>query len=136
MIFVMKQSTLEPGLLQTLRVYVVVVTLLLPFIWRSYSPTLGVEGSLQRLITPGMPVLVFLIVYLFFPWWQQRMGGAFLPVAFLLLAIQAVFGNYLTLQWLVPPSKQEAAALMLMMRAWSLIQFWSCLSPGNITCSG
>ncbi|HSJ88360.1 MAG TPA: sensor histidine kinase [Anaerolineales bacterium] len=119
----MKQSTLEPGLLQTLRVYVVVVTLLLPFIWRSYSPTLGVEGSLQRLITPGMPVLVFLIVYLFFPWWQQRMGGAFLPVAFLLLAVQAVFGNYLTLQWLVPPSKQEAAALMLMMRAWSLIQF-------------
>jgi signal transduction histidine kinase len=123
MIFVMKQSPLEPGLLQTLRVYVVVTTILLSFLWRSYSPMFGVEGSLQRLITPGQPVLVFLVIYLFFPWWQQHMGRAFLPVAFILLAAQSVFGNYLTLQWLVAPPMQEAAALILMMRAWSLIQF-------------
>ena len=121
--FVMKQTTLEPGLLQTLRVYVIVTTILIPFIWHSYSPTLGVEGRLQRLITPGQPVLVFLVIYLFLPWWQHRMGRAFLPVAFILLAAQAVFGNYLTLQWLVPAPMREAAALMLMLRAWSLIQF-------------
>src|ERR1044071_7145860 len=81
MIFEMKQTTLEPGLLQTLRVYVVVVTTLIPFIWHSYSPTLGVEGSFQQLFTPGQPVLLFLVVYLFLPWWQQRMGRAFLPIA-------------------------------------------------------
>ncbi|HKG53174.1 MAG TPA: hypothetical protein VKB04_02860, partial [Anaerolineales bacterium] len=79
----MKQTTLEPGLLQTLRVYVIVTTILIPFIWHSYSPTLGVEGRLQRLITPGQPVLVFLVIYLFLPWWQHRMGRAFLPVAFI-----------------------------------------------------
>jgi signal transduction histidine kinase len=123
MMFVMKQTTLEPGLLQTLRVYVIVVTILIPFIWHSYSPMLGVEGSFQRLITPGQPVLVFLVIYLFLPWWQQHMGRAFLPLAFILLAAQSVFGNYLTLQWLVPPPMREAAALMLMLRAWSLIQF-------------
>jgi len=123
MMFVMKQTTLEPGLLQTLRVYVVVTMILLPFLWHSYSSSFGVEGSLRRLITPGQPVIVFLAVYLFFPWWQQRMGRAFLPVAFILLAAQAVFGNYLTLQWLVPPPMRESAALVLMLRAWSLIQF-------------
>ena len=123
MMFVMKRTTLEPGLLQTLRVYVVIMTILLPFIWHSYSPTLGVEGSFRQLFTPGQPVLVFLVVYLFFPWWQQHLGRAFLPVAYILLAAQAVFGNYLTLVWLVPAPLRDSAALMLMMRAWSLIQF-------------
>jgi signal transduction histidine kinase len=123
MMFVMKQTTLEPGLLQALRVYVIGIFLLLPFVWRSYSPTLGVQGSLQRFITPGQPVLAFLVFYLVFPWWQRRMGRAFLPVAFILLAAQAIFGNYLTLHWLVPPPMRETAALALMMRAWTLIQF-------------
>jgi signal transduction histidine kinase len=123
MMVVMKQTTLEPGLLQALRVYVIGIFLLLPFVWRSYSPTLGVQGSLQRFITPGQPVLAFLVFYLVFPWWQRRMGRAFLPVAFILLAAQAIFGNYLTLHWLVPPPMRETAALALMMRAWTLIQF-------------
>ena len=107
MIFVMKQTTLEPGLLQTLRVYVILMTILLPFVWRAFSQTLGVEGSLSQYLTPGQPVVVFLIIYLSFPWWQRRMGRAFLPVAFLLLAAQAIFGNYLTLQWLVPPPMRD-----------------------------
>ena len=110
MIFMMKQTTLEPGLLQTLRVYVILMTILLPFVWRAFSRTLGVEGSLSQYLTPGQPVVVFLIIYLSFPWWQRRMGRAFLPVAFLLLAAQAIFGNYLTLQWLVPPPMRDTAA--------------------------
>ena len=119
----MKQTTLEPGLLQTLRVYVILMTILLPFVWRAFSRTLGVEGSLSQYLTPGQPVVVFLIIYLSFPWWQRRMGRAFLPVAFPLLGAQAIFGNYLTLQWLVPPPMRDTAALVLMLRAWSLIQF-------------
>jgi signal transduction histidine kinase len=123
MIFVMKQSTLEPGLLQTLRVYVLVIALLLPVTWHAFSPTFGVGGILQQLITPGMPILLLLLIYLWFPGWQQRMGRLFIPVAFLLLTAQAVLGNYLTLQWLVPPSMRGYAALALMLRAWVTIQF-------------
>ena len=119
----MKQSTLEPGLLNTLRVYVIVLALLLPLIWHAFSPALGVEGSLQQFVTPGMPVLLFLVIYLSVPWWQRRMGRAFLPVAFLLLATQMVLGNYLSLQWRVPAPMRSFAALALMLHAWVTIQF-------------
>jgi signal transduction histidine kinase len=70
-----------------------------------------------------MPILLFLLIYLWFPWWQRRLGRLFIPVAFLFLAAQAVFGNYLTLQWLVPPPMRAFAAVALMMRAWVTIQF-------------
>ena len=123
MMFVMKQSALEPGLLQTLRVYVVLIAILLPITWRSFSSTLGVEGRLQQFVTPGMPLILLLLIYMWIPWVERRMGHLFVPIGFLLLAAQAVLGNYLTLQWLVPPPMRETAALALMMRAWSLIQF-------------
>lgn len=123
MIFVMKQTALEPGFLQTLRVYVLVIAILLPVTWHAFSPIFGVAGTLQQLLTPGMPILLFLLVYLWFPGWQQRMGRLFVPVAFLLLASQTVFGNYLTLQWLVPPGMRDFTAVALMLRTWVTIQF-------------
>ena len=86
MIFVMKQTALEPGLLNTLRVYVIATTTLLPFVWHSYSPGFGVQGTLAQFITPGEAVLVLFVIYLLVPWWQSRMGRLFLPVAFLLIA--------------------------------------------------
>lgn len=123
MMYFMKQSALEPGLLQTLRVYVILVTILLPLVWRAFSPAFGVEAPLKQSITPGQPVLVFLLIYLLFPWWQRQMGRAFLPVAFILLAAQPIVGNYLTLQWLVPQSFHEFTSLALMVRTWVLVQF-------------
>lgn len=121
--FVMKQTTLEPGLLNTLRVYVLVSTILIPFMWHRFSPAFGVQGTLAQFLTPGEPVLIFLVIYLFMPWWQRRMEGLFLPVAFLLLAAQVILGNYLTLLWSVPPAMRAFASLALMLRAWSTIQF-------------
>ena len=123
MIFVMKQTALEPGLLNTLRVYVIGTTILLPFVWQRFSPALGVQGTLAQFITPGQVVLVFLVIYLLVPWWQSRMGRLFLPVAFLLLASHVVVGNYLTLQWLVPSPMRGYAALALLLHAWVTIQF-------------
>ena len=109
--------------MQTLRVYVLLVTIFLPVTWHSFSPTFGVEGKLQQLLTPGMPLLLFLLTFLWFPWWQRRMGRLFVPVAFLLLASQTVFGNYLTLQLLVPPPMRDFTAVALMLRTWVTIQF-------------
>jgi signal transduction histidine kinase len=123
MIFVMKQTALEPGLLNTLRVYVIATTILLPFVWQRFSPALGVQGTLAQFITPGQVVLVFLVIYLLIPWWQRRMGRLFLPVALLLLTCQLVVGNYLTLEWLVPPPMRGYAALALLLHAWVTIQF-------------
>ena len=123
MMIVMKQTTLEPGLLQSLRVYVILMAFLVPLVWRSFSPMFGVEGLLQQFLTPGQVVLLFLVIYLSFPWWQRLMGRAFLPVAFILLGAQAVFGNYLTLHWYVPPPFRDIVATALMLRTWVVIQF-------------
>jgi hypothetical protein len=92
----MKQSTLEPGLLYVLRVYVV----------------------LGRFLTPSVPILLFLVVYLFLPWWRRRMGHLFLPMALILLAAQGILANYLTLHWSVPLSTREPAAFSLMLPTW------------------
>jgi signal transduction histidine kinase len=119
----MKRATIEPGLLQVLRLYVVVAAVLLPVIWRIYSPMLGNQADLGQFIRPNLPLLVFLAVYTTFPWWQQRMGRAFLPVALILFAVQALLGNYLTLQWLVQPSLQELAMLTFLLRLWITFQF-------------
>jgi signal transduction histidine kinase len=123
MIFLMKQSTPEPGLLQVLRVYVIVSVLLLPLIWRNISLSLGIEAPFGGFLTPGQPLLLFLMIYVIFPWWQRRMGRFFLPVAILLLAVQSIFGHYLTLLWLVPPPARAEVALLLMTRAWVMTQF-------------
>src|ERR1044072_1814924 len=87
------------GLLNTLRVYVIATTILLPFVWQRFSPALGVQGTLAQFITPGEAVLVFLVIYLLVLWWQSRLGPLFLPVAFLLLASHVIVGDYLTLNW-------------------------------------
>ena len=79
MMLPMKQTSLEPGLLQFLRLFIVVATVLQPILWRLYSPLLGSEISLVQFIRPTLPVLAFLVIYTAFPAWQQKMGRAFLP---------------------------------------------------------
>src|ERR1041385_7554001 len=119
----MKQRPLEPGLLQTMRVYVVVALLLLPLIWRGIGVFTGIEAPLGGFLTPGQPVLLFMVFYLTVPWWQKHMGRFFLPVAIVLLAMQAIFGNYLALFWLVPPPARAGLALLFMVRVWATAQF-------------
>lgn len=123
MILSMKQNAPESGLLQTMRLYAICTAILIPFVWRAFSPAFGVEAPLKQFITMGMPVLVFLAIYLSIPWWQQRMGRLYLPTAFLLLAVQGLLGSYLTLRGTVPPPSREFAALALMVRGWVQIQF-------------
>ena len=122
MMLPMKQTSLEPGLLQFLRLFIVVATVLLPILWRLYSPLLGSEISLVQFIRPTLPVLAFLVIYTTFPAWQQKMGRAFLPTALILFAAQAIFGNYLALQSLVQPAQQEMGMLTFMLRLWVTFQ--------------
>lgn len=119
----MKRTALEPGLLHSLRIYVLVATVLLPVIWYIYSPMLSADATLDRFIRPTLPVLIFLLIYTTFAWWEQKMGRAFLPVALLLMGAQAVVGNYLTLQNLIPTQMRELAFLPLMLRLWVTFQF-------------
>ena len=65
----MKQTGLEPGLLQVLRVFVVGTFLLLPLISGGISTLTGIKAPLGGFLTPGHPVLVLMVFYLMVPWW-------------------------------------------------------------------
>ena len=119
----MKQTPLEPGLLQVLRVFVVGTFLLLPLISGGISILTGREAPFGGFLTPGHPVLLFMVLYLTVPWWQRHMGRFFLPVAIFLLAMQAIFGNYLALLWWMPPHARADIALLYMVRIWASAQF-------------
>jgi signal transduction histidine kinase len=84
---------------------------------------LGIDVALDQLIRPTWPVLVFLLIYTMVPWWQRWMGRAFLPIALVLLAAQAIGGSYVTLQSLAPPDVRELAAPVFMLRLWVNFQF-------------
>ena len=114
----MKQH-LEPGLLLTLRVYSIVSLVILLVLWNTLGPILNTRSlSGWSFLAPSTPILVFLIAYTTFPWWQRRMGRAFLPVALVLIAVQAIGGSYATLYWFVPASARELTTLAFMLRLW------------------
>ena len=119
----MKQH-LEPGLLLTLRVYSIVSFVVLLVLWNTLGPILNTRSlSGWDFIPPSTPILLFLIVYTIFPWWQKRMGRAFLPVALVLMAVQAIGGSYATLYWFVPAGAKELTTLAFMLRSWVNFQF-------------
>src|SRR5688572_10865659 len=121
--FSMKQTTLEPNLVPLLRLYVIINVVTLPLVWGFIRPLLGVNTDLPSFIIPGELVLVFLVFYLSFPWWQRRLGHAYLPLALTLLTLQAIIGNYLTLIWWIPLESQQVAAITFMLRTWVSLQF-------------
>ena len=119
----MKQH-LEPGLLLTLRVYSIVSLVVLLVLGNTLGPILNTRFlSGWVFIPPSTPILLFLIVYTNFPWWQKRMGRAFLPVALVLMAVQAIGGSYTILYWFVPASSRELTTLAFMLRLWVNFQF-------------
>ena len=120
----MKRQPLEPGLLLTLRVYSIVSLLVLQLLWNTLGPLLNSRTfSGWSFITPSTPIHLFLILYTTFPWWQRRMGRAFLPVALILIGVQAIGGSYIILYWFTPASSMELTTLALMLRLWVNFQF-------------
>ena len=120
----MKRPPLEPGLLLTLRVYSIVSLLVLLVLWNTLGPLLNIRSiSGWSLVPPSTPILLFLIIYTTFSWWQDRMGQAFLPVALILIAVQAIGGSYTILYWFVPASSIELTTLVFMLRSWVNFQF-------------
>src|ERR1041385_2243145 len=121
----MKQH-LEPGLLLTLRVYSIVSLPVLVVLWNTLGPILNTRAtsSVWSFFPPSTPLILFLILYTVLPWWQERMGWAFLPVALVLMAVQSIGGSYITVYWFVPASARELTTLAFMLRLWVNFQFF------------
>lgn len=119
----MKQTSLEPGVVQIVRLFAIVGSLLLPFLWYNLAPMIGAETAFNQYAVIGTPVLLFVVIYTTFPWWKRRMGRAFLPAALILLGAQSILGNYFALTWFVPAGFREIATLALLPRLWFNHQF-------------
>lgn len=113
----MKHS-LEPGLIRSIQLYVLLQLLILPLLRRLVGESLGfsVAIDLWLLLVLPVPLLLFLLAWV--PWLRETLGQAFLPTIVILTSAQAVGEKYLTLIWLTMPEHQELNALLLMLRMW------------------
>src|SRR5947209_5382756 len=115
---VMKQDSLEPGLLQLLRLYLIVGALTMPLFRRGLGAVFGMNGPLENYLWLNLPVTLFLICYITLPWWQRVMGRAFLPIALIVFAGHAILEKYVTLQWSLAPDVRELVTLLFMLSLW------------------
>src|SRR5438067_712868 len=72
-------APLEPGLLATLRLYIVLSAISPIVAQRMMGRLLGMRGSLLEIIRADVLFFVVLMVYTSWPWLRRKMGGAFLP---------------------------------------------------------
>jgi len=113
-------SALQPGLLATFRVFLLVTALTPALAWHMLETRLGVRGATFKVMSETIFTIV-LLVYTSWPWWRRKMGRAFFPLALLVKSAQPVVGDYLTLIWFVPLSSREYFTLLSVLR--NAIQF-------------
>jgi signal transduction histidine kinase len=118
----MKKNALEPGLLQIIKFLTVIEVLYILVVRRVTGAAMGVEVPLDRWLVLSLTIPIFMVAFTWIPWWQDRLGRAFLPIAILIFAIGSILAKYLTLAWLVPPQQQELETLLLVVNLWVLMQ--------------
>jgi signal transduction histidine kinase len=119
----MHGRALQPGLLPTFRIFIVLTAITPVFAWRLAQPMLGIRGPLFKMLRSDLVFFVFLMIYTSWPWCRQKMGRAFLPVALIVKTAEPVVRSYLTLSGFVPPAQWEYFTLILMVRLALQFQF-------------
>ena len=116
-------APLEPGLLPTLRLYIVLSSIGPAFEWRLAHSLLGVRGPLFGVLLPDALFFALLMVYTSWPLCRKKMGATFLPVALIVKTAQPLVGSYLTLRGFVTPGLWEYFTLLDMVRLAGTYQF-------------
>jgi len=114
----MKQTTLEPGLLRLIQFLTVLHVAAILIVRRSVGVRFGIEVPASAALLAFLALPVFLVLFMWLPWWREKLGRAFLPIGLVVVSIDLLLDKYLTLLWLVPPDQQELELLMLMLRTW------------------
>ena len=86
-------SALQPGLLATFRVFILLTALTPAIAWHMLETRLGVRGATFK-VTSETIFTIFLLVYTSWPWWRRKMGRAFFPLALLVKSAQPVVADY------------------------------------------
>ena len=114
----MKQTTLEPGLLRLIQVLTLLHVAAILLVRRSVGVRFGIEVPASAALLAFLVLPIFLVLFMWIPWWREKLGRAFLPIGLVIVSIDILSDKYLTLRWLVPPDQQELELLMLMLRTW------------------
>ena len=85
---------------------------------RALGRSVGISVPFGPWLALTLLVPLALLVYAWLPACQRRLGRAFLPLALLVGAAQAVAEKYLITAVLVPPAQQELETLLLLVRSW------------------
>ena len=85
---------------------------------RALGRSVGISVPFGPWLALTLLVPLALLVYAWLPVCQRRLGRAFLPLALLVGAAQAVAEKYLITAVLVPPAQQELETLLLLVRSW------------------
>ena len=114
----MKQTTLEPGLLRLVQVLTLLHVAAILLVRRSVGVRFGIEVPASAALLAFLALPIFLVLFMWIPWWREKLGRAFLPIGLIIVSIDILSDKYLTLLWLVSPDQQDLELLMLMLRTW------------------
>lgn len=118
----MKSTTIEPGMLRMLQLSAIIVMVLMPFVRRLYTTTLGISAPFEHYLIVMLPGAILLNAYVWLPWPRTHLKQAFLPIGIGLFAAVAIVEKQLSISWLSPISVQELAVLLLTLRIWLTFQ--------------
>ena len=111
----MQPRPLQPGLLPTFRLFIVLSAVATVVAWRHVAPALDVQVA-PAIYQFSAWSMVVLLLYTFSSSLRQALGGAFLPLALIFKAVQPVVGSYVAVSFFVPEPAREYFVLTIMMR--------------------
>lgn len=116
------RAELEPGLMTTFRLVAVIFLVFQPISRRWLGLLIGVNAPLEINLLLTVPGALALVVFLFVPWFPQRLGRAFLPIALALASFPPIIEKFITINWFMPAQAQELIGLLFMLRTWFVLQ--------------
>lgn len=123
----MKQRTLEPGLLQILKVVTVMQLLSIVIMRPRVGAAMGVHLPWDRWLWLALPIPLVVLVLAWIPWFHLRLGRAFLPIVLIINSLDTLADKYLTLSLMVVPAQQELDLLLLIVNVWMIMHIITLL---------
>ena len=115
----MKRPDLDPSVLRVVRIATIAQAFAVLVLRRSVAGHIGIDVPLVQWLAVTLTVPLLLVAYTWIPWWQRRLGRAFLPLFLVIAATNLVVDKYLTLAWIVAPEARELTGLLLIVRVWN-----------------
>src|SRR5215204_5628583 len=75
----MKQSKLEPGILQVLKILAIFQVFGILFVRRTIGAAMGIELPLARWLAFTLTVPSLLVLFTWIPWFHQKLRSAYVP---------------------------------------------------------